>query len=75
MHLVLHVDDVRLGHCTDTTRVPAQWSITIDSTVGSLQNFFQEFPEAVFAWGSLKSVLHSDDVWSGNSTDTTRVPT
>ena len=33
---VLHVDDVRLGNSTETTRVPGQRSINIDPTVALL---------------------------------------
>ena len=49
-------------------------SITIDPTVGSLSNCFAGVSGGCFTWRSVESVLHDDDVRSGRTTDTIRVP-
>ena len=44
-------------HYADSAREPGQTSITIDPTVGSRSNFFDEFLEAVFNGVDRKSVV------------------
>ena len=70
---VLHADDVRLGHCNNTTRVPAQKLNNYRSDRWNARKCFFGVSGDCFTWSSAESVLQSDDVSSGNSTDTTKV--
>ena len=72
---VLHVDDVWSSPCNYTTRVLGQKVHDYRSYRWSVLKFFLGARGGCFTWSSLKSVLHSDDVWSGHSTDMTKVPT
>ena len=63
------------ANSTDLTRVPAQKVHKYRSDRWITLNFFSGVLGGCFSWSSAKSVLHSDDVRSGNSTDLTRVPT
>ena len=74
MELVLHSDDVRSGYSNDTTRVPAQKVHNCRSDRWIALKFFSGVSRGCFTWSSVELVLHSDDVRSGYSSDTTRVP-
>ena len=75
MEVVLHVDDVRFGHTTNTSRVPAQKVHNYRSDRWIALNFFSRVSVGCFKCCSLKSVLHANDtVWSGHTIDMTRVP-
>ena len=59
---------------TTAQEIRVKRSITIDPTVGSLLNFFHEFPEAVFdgvAWNRYDKLTTSG---RGHSTDNAREP-
>ena len=73
MKSVLHADDVLSGHCTDTTRVPAQKVHNYRSDRWITLKCFSGFSRDCFTWSSTESVLHYDDIPSRNSTDTTSV--
>ena len=71
---VLHSDNVRSGNCNDPTRVPAQKVRNYRSDRSIPLKIFLGVSGGCFTWSSVESVLRSDDVRSGNSNDTTRVP-
>ena len=71
---VLHSDNVRSGNCNDPTRVPAQKVRNYRSDRSIALKIFLGVSGGCFTWSSVESVLRSDDVRSGNSNDTTRVP-
>ena len=71
---VLHSDDVQAGNSTDPTRVPGQKVRNYRSDCLIALKKFSRVSEGCLTWSSADSVLHSDDVRSGNSNDTTRVP-
>ena len=71
---VLHADDVRSGHTTDTTRVPAQKVHNYRFDRWIALNFFSLVFVGCFTWRSVESVLHADDIRLFPTTDTTRVP-
>ena len=71
---VLHSDDIRSGNSTDQTRVLAQKVHKYKSDRWIALKFFSGVSGGCLTWSSADSVLHSDDIRSGNSTDPTRVP-
>ena len=74
MESVLHDDDVRSGHTTDTIRVPDQKVHNYRSDSWITLKFFSRDSGGSFTWSSVKSVLHDNDVRSAPTTDPTRVP-
>ena len=72
---ILHCDDVRSANSTDQTRVPTQKVHDYRSDRWIVLKVFSGVSGCCLTWSSADSVLHSDDVRSGNSTDPTRVPT
>ena len=71
---ILLSDDVRSGNSTDPTRVPAQKVHKYRSDRRIALKVFSEVSRGCLTWSSLDSILLSDDVRSGNSTDPTRLP-
>ena len=71
---VQYDDDVRSGHTTDTIRVPDQKVHNYRSDRWISLKLFSRVSGGCFTWGSVESVLHDDDVRSGHTTDTIRVP-
>ncbi|KAJ6898042.1 hypothetical protein NC652_024769 [Populus alba x Populus x berolinensis] len=71
---VLHANDVRSGNNTDTTRVRAHKVHNYRSDRWIALKFFSRVSGGCFTWSSMKMILLTDDVRSGNNTDTTRVP-
>ena len=72
---VLHDDDVRLGHTTDTIRVPDQKVHNYRSDRWIPLKLFSRVSGGCFTWSSIESVCHADDaVRSAYTTDPTRVP-
>ena len=72
---VLHADNaVRSGHTADKTRVPTQKFHNYRSDHWIAIKKFSGVSGGCFIWSSVESVLHSDEVRSGNSTNHTRVP-
>ena len=74
MESVLHDDDVRSGRTTDTIRVPDQKVHNYRSDRWIVLKLFARVSGGCFTWSSVESVLHDDDVRSGRTTDTIRVP-
>ena len=74
MESVLHANDVLSGHTTDTTKVPAQKLHNYRSDRWIALKCFSRVFGGYFTWNSVESVLHNDDVRSGHTADTTRVP-
>ena len=74
MESVLQADDVRSGHTADTTRVPAQRVHNYRSDPWIALKCFSLVSRGCVKWRSVESVLYADDVRSGQTTDTTRVP-
>ena len=74
MESVLHDDDDRSGRTTDTIRVPDQKVQNYTSDRWIALKLFPRVFEGCFTWSSVESVLHDDDVRSGRTTDTIRVP-
>ena len=76
METILHFDDdVRSFYATDTTRIPAQKVHNYRSDRWIALKFFSLVFGGCFTLRSMDSILHADDVRSGPTTDTTRVPT
>ena len=72
---VSHTDDaVRSVHTTDPTGVPDQKVHNYRSDCWISLKFFSRVSGGCFTWSSMESVLHNDDVRSGHTTDTIRVP-
>ena len=71
---ILLSDDVRSGNSTDSTRVPAQKVHKYRSDRWIALKSFSGVSGGFFTWSIAESVLHSNEVRSGNSTDTTSVP-
>ena len=75
METVLHFDDdVQSFYATDMTRIPAQKIHNYRSDLWIALNCFSLVSGGCFTLRSVESVLHTDDVWSGYTTETTRVP-
>ena len=72
---VCHADDaVQSAHTTDPTRVPDQKVHNYRSDRWIVLKLFSRVFGGCFNWSSVESVLHDDDVQSGRTTDTIRVP-
>ena len=71
---VLHDDDVRSGRTTDTIQVPDQKVHSYRSDRWIALKFFPRVSGGCFTGSSVESVLHHDDVRSGRTSDTIRVP-
>ena len=71
---VLCSDDVRSGNSNNRTRVPGQKVHNYRSDHWIALKNFSVVSGGYFTWSSVESVLHSFDVRTCNSTDTTRVP-
>ena len=71
---ILHSDDVRSGNSNDPSRELAQKVHKYRSDRWISLKSFSRVYEGCFTWSSVESVLHPDDVRSGNSTDPARVP-
>ena len=71
---VLHDDDVRSGRTTNKIRVPDQKVHNYRYERWIVIKLFPQVSRGCFTWSSVESVLHDDDVRSGRSTDTIRVP-
>ena len=71
---ILQADDIPLGNSTDTTRLPAQKVHNYRSDRSISLKYLSGVSRGCFTWSSMELVLHSDDVRSGYSNDTTRVP-
>ena len=75
MESVCPADDaVRSGHTTDPIRVPDQKVHNYRSDRWISLKFFSRVSGGCFTWSSVESILHNDDVRSGHTTDTIRVP-
>ena len=74
MESLVDADDMRSGHTTDTTRVPAQKVHNCRSDRWIALKCFSLVFGGYFTWSSVELVLHDDDVQSGHTADTTRVP-
>ena len=68
MESLVDADDVRSGHTTDTIRVPAQKVHNYRSDRWIALKCFSGVSGGCFTRSTAESVLHSDDVRSGNST-------
>ena len=73
VYLILHVDEVRSGHTTNTTRVPAQKVHNYRSDRWIALNFFSRVSKCCFTWSSMESIRHADDVRSDPTIDKTRL--
>jgi len=73
IYSLLDIDDVWWGQTTDQTRVPAQEVHNFLSDHWIMLNFLQEFLKAVFLGVVMKLLLNAPRVWSGQTTDQTRV--
>ena len=71
---VLHDDDVRSGRSTDPIQVTDQKVHNYRSNRWIALKMFPRVSEGCFTCSSVESVLLDDDVRSGRSTDTIRVP-
>ena len=71
---VLNDDDVRSGRNTDTIRVPDEKVHNYRSDRWIALKLFPRVSEGGFTRSSVESVLYDDDVRSGRTTDTIRVP-
>ena len=71
---VLHDDDVRSDRTTDTIRVPDQKVHNYRSDRWIALKLFPRVSEGCFTRSSVESILDDDDVRSGRTTDTIRVP-
>ena len=71
---VPHDYDVRSGRNTDTIRVPDQKVHNYRSDRWIALKLFPRLSEGYFTWRSVELVLHDNDVRSGRTTDTIRVP-
>ena len=69
-----HDDDFRSDRTTDTIRVPDQKVHIYRSDSWIALKLFPRVSGGCFTWSSVESVLHDDDVRSGRTTDTIRVP-
>ena len=74
MESVPHSGDIRSGFSIDPTRVLTQKVHNYRSDRWIALKLFSGGSGGCFTWRSVESALHYDDVRSGNSTDTTRVP-
>ena len=71
---VLYDNDVQSGRTTDTIRVPDQKVHNYRSDRWIALKLFPRVSGCCFTWSSVESVLHDDDVRSGRTTVTIRVP-
>ena len=67
-------DNVRSGRNTDTIRVPDQKVHHYRSDRWIALKIFSRVSGGCFTWSRVESVLYDDDVRSGRTTDTIRVP-
>ena len=74
MESVLLDDDVRSGRSTDPIRVPDPKVHNYRSDRWIALKMFLRVSGGCLTWSSVESVLHGDDVRSGRTTDTIRVP-
>ena len=74
MESLLHADDVRSGRTTDTTTVPGENIHNFLIRLLDRAESFRGLSGGCFAWSSMESLLHADDVRFGRTTNTTRVP-
>ena len=74
MESVLHANEVWSGHTTDTTRVRAQniHNYRFDRWIAL--KVFSGVSVGFFTWSSVELMLHGNEVRSGHTTNTTRVP-
>ena len=71
---VLYDNDVRSGRNTDTIRVPDEKVHNYRSDRWIALKIFSRVSGGCFTWSSVESVLYDNDVRSGRTTDTIRVP-
>ena len=69
-----HDDDFRSYRTTDTIRVPDQKVQNYRSDRWIALKLFARVSGGCFTWSSVESVMYDDDVQSGRTTDTIRVP-
>ena len=74
MESVLHANKVWSGPTTATTRVLAQKVHNYRSNRWMALKLFSGVSIGFFTRSSVESVVHADDIRSGHTSDTTRVP-